>query len=353
MRKLNVGIIGATGMVGQRFISILENHPWFNVSVIAASSRSEGKTYEEAVSGRWNMKSNIPKNISSKKLLNVFDYEKVSSQVDFVFCAVNMKEDDIKNLEYEYAKHECPVVSNNSAHRWTDDVPIIIPEINSEHIKIIDKQKKRIGTRRGFIVAKPNCSLQCFLPAIYPFKDVIELVFVSTYQAISGAGKTFEQFPEIVDNVIPYICGEELKTDNEPLKILGKIENNKIINANNIKIFSNCIRVPVSNGHLASVFMRFTKDISCDEIISKWNEFNTLNLPSSPKQFIKYFSENDRPQTKLDRGRDHGMGISVGRLSKCDDKQMKFVCLSHNTIRGAAGGAILCAELLHSNGYFD
>ena len=353
MRKLKVGIIGATGMVGQRFISILSSHPWFDVSVLAASSRSEGKTYKDAVSGRWNMETDIPENISSKKVLNIFDYEKICSQVDFVFCAVNLNEDDVRNLEYEYAKHECPVVSNNSAHRWTDDVPIIIPEINHEHIKIIEKQKKRIGTKRGFIVAKPNCSLQCFLPTIYPLKDIIESVYVSTYQAISGAGKTFNQFPEIIDNVIPYISGEEFKTDNEPLKILGTINGERIVNYNRIKIFSNCIRVPVSNGHLASVFVKFSKDISCDEIVNKWNEFNSLNLPSSPKQFIKYFFYFFRPQTKLDRDRDNGMGISVGRLSKCDDNHVKFVCLSHNTIRGAAGGAILCAELLHFHGYFD
>ena len=283
--------------------------------------------------------------------MNIFDYEKICSQVDFIFCAINMKEDDVRNLEYEYAKRECLVISNNSAHRWTDDVPIIIPEINHEHIKVIDSQKKRIGTKKGFIVAKPNCSLQCFLPAIYPLSN-IESIYVSTYQAISGAGKTFDQFPEIIDNVIPYISGEEFKTNNEPLKILGTIENGKIVNAKFPKIISNCIRVPVSNGHLASVFVNFNEEISCDEIINKWENFNPLRLPSSPKQFIKYFHENDRPQTKLDRNRDNGMGISIGRLSKCDDKQIKFICISHNTIRGAAGGAVLCAELLHSRGYF-
>ena len=350
MEKLKVGIIGATGIVGQRFVSLLSNHPWFQISSLAASSKSEGKTYSEAVKGRWSMESEIPSEVSSKKIVNVQDYKKISSLVDFVFCAVNMKKEDLQNLEYNYAKNECPVISNNSAHRWTEDVPIVIPEINCDHINIINSQKKRLGTKKGFIVSKPNCSLQCFLPVIYPLPSV-ESVIVSTYQAISGAGKTFSQFPEIVDNIIPYIEGEEFKTDNEPLKILGHIEGDKIVNAKSPRIISNCVRVPVSNGHMASVFLQFKENISCEKIIELWETFNPLNLPSSPKKFINYFPDLNRPQVKLERDIYNGMGISVGHLSKYSDNEIKFVCVSNNTIRGAAGGAILCAELLYSRGY--
>lgn len=351
MSKLRVGIIGATGMVGQRFISLLQRHKWFKVEVVAASAKSEGKTYKEAVSGRWYMKSDIPDEVARKEVLSVFDFEKISSMVDFVFCAVNMPEDDLRKLEYSYAKCECPVVSNNSAHRWTEDVPIVIPEVNAHHIDIIESQKKRLGTKKGFIVAKPNCSLQCFLPLIAPLPEV-DFVCVSTYQAISGAGKVFSSFPEIEDNIIPYIKGEEFKTENEPLKVLGHIENGKIVNSTSPKIVSNCIRVPVSDGHTSSVFVRFKNEISCDEIVDIWQNFNPLSLPSSPKKFINYFEQNDRPQVRLDRNIENGMGISVGHLSKFSKNEVKFVSVSHNTIRGAAGGAILCAELLHSRGYF-
>ncbi len=351
MSKLRVGIIGATGMVGQRFVSLLQGHPWFKVEVLAASKKSEGKTYGEAVSGRWYMKSVVPVDLADKKILDVCDFKKISSMVDFVFCAVNMPDDDLRSLEYSYAKCECPVVSNNSAHRWTDDVPIIIPEINADHVGVVKSQRKRIGTKRGFIVAKPNCSLQCFLPLIAPLCGV-EFVAVSTYQAISGAGKVFSSFPEIDDNIIPYIKGEECKTENEPLKVLGHIENGKIISSSSPRIVSNCIRVPISDGHTSSVFVRFKNKVSCDEIIDKWKNFNPLSLPSSPRQFINYFEQDDRPQVKMDRNIENGMGISVGHLSKFSENELKFVSVSHNTIRGAAGGAILCAELLHSRGYF-
>lgn len=337
-------------MVGQRFVSLLQEHPWFKVEVVAASNRSEGKTYEEAVSERWYMNSSIPAEIANRKVLNVRDIKKISPMVDFVFCAVNMSEDDLRNLEYEYAKHECPVVSNNSAHRWTDDVPVIMPEINADHLGIIRLQRMRLGTKKGFIVAKPNCSLQCFLPLIAPLPEV-DFVYVSTYQAISGAGKTFSSFHEIIDNIIPYIKGEEFKTENEPLKILGSIENGKILNASSPKIVSNCIRVPISDGHTSSVFVRFKNKITSEGIIDIWKNFNPLSLPSSPKKFINYFEQSDRPQVKLNRNIENGMGISVGHLSNFSENEVKFVSVSHNTIRGAAGGAILCAELLHSRGY--
>lgn len=340
-------------MVGQRFVQILENHPWFEIEVLAASERSEGKTYEEAVAKKWSMESPIPKNLSSKMVMNsIKDCQKICSTVDFVFCAVNMNKNEIKNLEDTYARNECPVVSNNSAHRWTPDVPVVIPEVNADHIKIINSQKKRLKTKKGFVAAKPNCSLQCFLPAIYPLiRFGIDSVIVSTYQAISGAGKTFEQFPEIIDNVIPYIAGEEQKTETEPLKILGKVGKDEIINAYGPKIVANCIRVPVSNGHLASIFVEFKNDVYTDAIIKTWEDFNPLNLPNSPKKLLNYFYDNDRPQVKLDRNIENGMGISIGRLDKYSNNKVKFVCISHNTVRGAAGGAILFAELLYKNGY--
>ena len=353
MRKLKVGIIGATGMVGQRFVQILKNHPWFKVEVVAASEKSAGKSYSEAIEGRWVMDTPVPEEISSKIVMDsVKDCKKICSLVDFVFCAINMKKEQIQELEYMYSKNECPVISNNSAHRWTEDVPILIPEINPEHVKVIDIQKKRLGTKKGFIATKPNCSLQCFVHAIYPLMEFgIKSVILSTYQAISGAGKTFESFPEINDNIIPYIGGEERKTETEPLKIFGKVGEKGIINSDIPKISANCIRVPTSDGHMASVFVEFEKKISKDEIIEIWENFNPISLPSSPKKLIKYFHENDRPQIKLDRNRDHGMGISIGRLSEYNGNKFKFVCVSHNTIRGAAGGAVLFAELLYEKGY--
>lgn len=351
MRKLKVGIIGATGMVGQRFIQLLENHPWFEVEILAASSRSKGKSYEESV--KWKMDSKIPENIKSKIIMDsVDDCEKICSLVDFVFCAVNMEKEQLQKLEYSYAKNECPVVSNNSAHRWTPDVPVLIPEVNPEHIKVIDYQRKRLGTKKGFVSAKPNCSIQCFVPPLFPLlKFGVESVIISTYQAISGAGKTFSEFPEINDNVIPYISGEDEKTETEPLKILGSLGPEGIIPNDSIRIISSCVRVPVSDGHLASVFVKFKNEVNEEEILDIWNNFNPLTLPSSPKQLIKYFYENDRPQVKLDRDRDNGMGFNVGRLKKISKNEIKFICMSHNTIRGAAGGAILFSELLYERGY--
>ncbi len=351
MKKLKIGIIGATGMVGQRFLQLLDNHPWFDIEVLAASSRSKGKSYEEVVN--WKMDSKIPENVKSKIIMDsVEDCEKICSSVDFVFCAVNMEKDKLKKLEYSYAQNECPVISNNSAHRWTSDVPVLIPEVNPDHIKIIDYQRKRLGTRKGFIATKPNCSIQCFVPLLFPLlKFDIESVIVSTYQAISGAGKCFSDFPEIEDNVIPYISGEEEKTETEPLKILGSLSSEGIVLNDSIRIISSCFRVPVSDGHLASVFVKFKNNVCEDEILDIWEKFNPLNLPSSPKQLINYFYENDRPQIKLDRNRENGMGFNVGRLRKISKNEIKFVCMSHNTIRGAAGGAILFAELLYDRGY--
>ena len=353
MKKLKVGIIGATGMVGQRFIQILENHPWFEIKILAASKNSKNKTYIEAVKKKWCLKTEIPKKLENLILMDsVDDCKKICSLVDFIFCAVNIEKKDVINLENMYAQNECPVISNNSAHRWTPDVPLIIPEINPEHAKIIEIQKKRLKTKKGFIAVKPNCSLQCFLPVLFPIRKFgIKSVIISTYQAISGAGKIFENFPEIIDNIIPYIDGEEQKTELEPLKILGKINNNIIINADKPKIISNCIRVPVSNGHLASVFVEFENEIFTDEIINIWENFNPISLPSSPENLIKYFYENNRPQVKLDRNRDNGMGFNVGRLIKYDKNKIKFICSSHNTIRGAAGGAVLLAELLYKQKY--
>ena len=359
MKNYKVGIIGATGMVGQRFVTLLNNHPYFKVTVLAASSSSANKTYEEAVSGRWKMNEDIPayaKNIILKDA--TLDKEEIAASVDFVFCAVNMKKEEIRTLEESYAKLECPVVSNNSALRGLDDVPMIIPEINYNHLSVIESQRKRLGTKRGFIAVKSNCSLQSYVPLLDAVKEygILE-VFVSTYQAISGAGKTFETFPEIVDNTIPFISGEEEKSEIEPLKIFGEVENGKIINNKDIKISAQCVRVAVSDGHLATVFVKFKNKPSKEEIISKWNNFKSpidkYKLPSSPEKFITYFEASDRPQPKLDRNLYNGMGISAGRLR--DDKifDYKFVGLSHNTIRGAAGGAILLAELLEHEGYFD
>ena len=359
MKKYNVGIIGATGMVGQRFALLLANHPWFNVTTLAASGRSAGKTYEEALGNRWAMTKPVPENLKKLVVLDaVADMEKVASSVDFVFCAVDMKKDEIKALEEAYAKLECPVVSNNSAHRFTDDVPMVIPEINSDHTAIIEAQRKRLGTKKGFIAVKSNCSLQSYVPALYPLDEFgISNVLVCTYQAISGAGKTFERWPEMVDNVIPFIGGEEEKSEKEPLKIWGKVEGDKIVCADSPKFTAQCLRVPVSDGHMAAVFVSFDKKPTKEEILNKWKEFSgapqQLELPSAPKQFLNYFTEDNMPQTKLQRELEGGMAVSIGRLREDSQYDYKFVCLSHNTLRGAAGGAVLLAELLCAQGYMD
>ncbi|MBQ2135721.1 MAG: aspartate-semialdehyde dehydrogenase [Clostridia bacterium] len=360
MKKYNVGIIGATGMVGQRFALLLANHPWFNVTALAASGRSAGKSYEEAVSGRWAMTDAIPENLKDMTIYDaVADMKTVASKVDFVFCAVDMKKDEIKALEEAYAKLECPVVSNNSAHRHTEDVPMIIPEINADHLEIISSQRKRLGTKKGFIAVKSNCSLQSYVPALYPIDEKFEIdkCLVCTYQAISGAGKTFERWPEMVDNVIPFIGGEEEKSELEPLKIWGKIEGDKIVPASSPKFTAQCLRVPVSDGHMAAVFVSFKNKPSKEEILDIWKNFSgepqSLELPHAPKQFINYFTEDNMPQTKLHRNLEGGMAVSVGRLREDSQYDYKFVCLSHNTLRGAAGGAVLLAELLCAKGYFD
>lgn len=359
MKQYKVGIIGATGMVGQRFITLLENHPWFTVTTLAASGHSAGKTYAEAIEGRWAMKKPIPERIKNLTVLDATDdMEKIAGSVDFVFCAVNMKKDEIKALEESYAKHECPIISNNSANRFTPDVPMIIPEINADHARIIPVQRKRLGTKRGFIAVKSNCSLQSYVPALHPLMEFgVTKALACTYQAISGAGKTFERWPEILDNVIPYIGGEEEKSENEPLKIWGKFDGNSIIPAKTPSITTQCIRVPVADGHLAAVFASFEKKPELSEILDKWANFKgraqELELPSAPKQFLHYFTENDRPQTRLDREIEGGMAISIGRLRPDSQYDVKFVCLSHNTIRGAAGGGILMAELLCAEGYID
>ena len=362
MKNYNVGIIGATGMVGQRFAVLLENHPWFNVKVLAASPRSAGKTYKEAVGSRWLIEKPMPKAMEDIVIMDATaDIEKIASQVDFVFCAVDMKKDEIKALEEAYAKHECPVMSNNSANRFTDDVPMIIPEINDEHMAIVEAQKKRLGTKRGFISVKSNCSIQSYVPALNPLRKFgITKVLACTYQAISGAGKTFETWPEMVDNLIPYIGGEEEKSEQEPLKIWGKIEGDKIVKTDDISITSQCIRVPVSDGHTAAVFMSFkdgVKKPTVEEIIDIWSNYSgraqELNLPSAPKHFLHYFTEPDRPQIKSERNLENGMAVSVGRLRPDTQYDYKFVCMSHNTLRGAAGGAVLLAELLCAEGYMD
>jgi aspartate-semialdehyde dehydrogenase len=346
-------------MVGQRFITLLENHPWFKIKVLAASSNSAGKTYGECVSKRWAMSTPIPEKVKNMVIMDAEkDVEEIAKNVDFVFCAVNMKKDEIKALEEKYAKAECPVISNNSAHRHTPDVPMIVPEINPEHAEIILAQRKRLGTKRGFIAVKSNCSLQSYVPALHPLKKFgIKNVLACTYQAISGAGKTFETFPEIVDNVIPYIGGEEEKSNVEPLKIWGKIEGDKIVDATSPCITSQCLRVPVSDGHLAAVFASFETKPTMEEIKKLWAEFSgvpqQLELPSAPKQFLHYFEEPDRPQSKLERNLENGMAVSIGRLREDSQYDIKFVCVSHNTLRGAAGGAVLMAELLCAKGYMD
>lgn len=355
-KKLKVGVLGGTGMVGQRFVTLLDNHPWFEVIAIAASERSAGLTYSDAVKGRWKIDVPIPEKIKNIVVKNVTEVSKVAEEVDMVFCAVDMKKDEIKELEEKYAKAEIPVISNNSAHRWTDDVPMIIPEINPEHAQIIEKQRKRLGTRKGFIAVKSNCSLQSYVPPIHALMGFVpERILACTYQAISGAGKVFSDWPEILDNVIPYIGGEEEKSENEPLKIWGKIEGDKIVKAANPLISAQCYRVPVSDGHMAAVYATFKNKPSKDEILSCWKEFKgkpqELKLPSAPSQFLTYFDQPDRPQTRLERNVENGMGISVGRLRDDLLFDYKFVCLSHNTIRGAAGGGVLMAELLKAEGY--
>lgn len=355
-KKLKVGILGGTGMVGQRFVTLLDNHPWFEVVSIAASERSAGLPYANAVEGRWKLEAPIPENAKNIMVRNVMEITKVADEVDMVFCAVDMKKDEIKELEEKYAKAEVPVISNNSAHRWTDDVPMIIPEINPEHTAIIEKQRKRLGTSKGFIAVKSNCSLQSYVPPIHALMGFEpQKALACTYQAISGAGKVFSDWPEIIDNVIPYIGGEEEKSENEPLKIWGRIDGDKIIKASGPAISAQCYRVPVSDGHMAAVYISFGKKPSKDEILACWKEFSgkpqELKLPSAPAQFLTYFEENDRPQTKLERNLENGMGISVGRLRADNIFDYKFTCLSHNTIRGAAGGGVLMAELLKAEGY--
>ena len=358
MKKYKVGVIGATGMVGQRFVCLNSNHPWFDLTVLAASSRSAGKTYKDAIGSRWAMEDPMPENAASLIVMDAdADAEKIASMVDFVFCAVDMKKEEIKALEERYAKLECPVVSNNSAHRWTEDVPMVVPEINPDHIKVIDDQRKRLGTKRGFIAVKSNCSLQSYIPALHPLKKYgIDSALVCTYQAISGAGKTFETWPEMIDNVIPYIGGEEEKSEREPMKLWGKVEGGKIVNASEPSITAQCLRVPASNGHMAAVFMKFKGEKpSIEQIKADWASFagraQELELPSAPKQFLHYFEEENRPQTKLDRNTENGMAVCIGRLRPDTQYDYKFVCLSHNTLRGAAGGAVLLAELLCAEGY--
>ena len=357
MEKYRVGVIGGTGMVGQRFVTLLENHPWFELTAIAASARSAGKTYEEAIGARWALDVPMPEAAKGMVVYNAeTDIEEIAARVDFVFSAVDMKKEEIQALEEAYAKHECPVVSNNSAHRWTPDVPMVVPEINPEHIRVIEAQRKRLGVQRGFIAVKSNCSLQSYVPALHPLREFgLEQVLVCTYQAISGAGKTFATWPDMVDNVIPYIGGEEEKSEQEPLKLWGRVENGVIVNADSPAITAQCLRVPVSNGHMAAVFMRLRNKPTMDEIKARWAGFQgraqELELPSAPKQFLHYFEEPDRPQTRLDRMCEGGMAVSIGRLRPDTQYDYKFVCLSHNTLRGAAGGAVLLAELLCAEGY--
>ena len=357
-KKLRVGILGATGMVGQRFIALLENHPWFEVVTVAASPRSAGKTYLEAVGGRWKMDTPMPEAVKDLVVLNVNEVEKVASTVDFVFSAVDMTKEEIKAIEEAYAKTETPVVSNNSAHRWTPDVPMVVPEINADHFDVIKDQKKRLGTEKGFIAVKPNCSIQSYAPCLAAWKEFgpKELV-VTTYQAISGAGKTFKDWPEMEGNIIPYIGGEEEKSEKEPLRVLGKVENGQIVMADSPKITCQCVRVPVLNGHTAAVFINFEKKPSKEELIEKLVTFKGFpqeaELPSAPEQFIQYLEEDNRPQVTMDVNYENGMGVSIGRLREDSIYDYKFIGLSHNTVRGAAGGAVLCAEALTAKGYIQ
>ena len=355
-KKLKVGVLGATGMVGQRFISLLENHPWYQVTTVAASPRSAGKTYEEAVGGRWKMTAPMPESVKKLVVMNVNEVEKVAAQVDFVFSAVDMTKDEIRAIEEAYARTETPVVSNNSAHRWTPDVPMVVPQINPDHFQVIASQKKRLGTQRGFIAVKPNCSIQSYAPVLTAWKEFEPYeVVATTYQAISGAGKTFKDWPEMMGNIIPYIGGEEEKSEQEPLRLWGKVEDGQIVKAAEPLITCQCIRVPVLDGHTAAVFVKFRKKPTKEQLIQKMVSFKglpqELDLPSAPKQFIQYLEEDNRPQVALDVDFERGMGISVGRLREDTVYDYKFVGLSHNTVRGAAGGAILCAELLTAQGY--
>ncbi len=359
MKQYHVAVIGATGMVGQRFVTLLQNHPWFQVTTLAASSHSAGKTYEQAVGSRWMMSTPIPEQVRSIVVKDaVADAEEIARSVDFAFCAVDMKKEEIRALEERYAKLECPIMSNNSAHRFTPDVPMMIPEINDDHAEIIAAQRKRLGTKRGFIAVKSNCSLQSYVPALHPLRSFgITKVLACTYQAISGAGKNFETWPEMVDNVIPFIGGEEEKSEREPLKIWGTLTDTEIVPATSPSITTQCIRVPVTDGHLAAVFVSFEKKPTIEEIKNAWQSFagypQQHQLPSAPAQFLTYFEEENRPQTKLDRDLEKGMGVSIGRLREDSQYDYKFVCLSHNTVRGAAGGAVLMAETLASKGYLD
>ena len=357
-KKLRVGILGATGMVGQRFIALLENHPWYEVVTVAASPRSAGKTYEEAVGGRWKMTTPMPEGVKNLIVANVNEVEKVAASVDFVFSAVDMSKEEIRAIEDAYAKTETPVVSNNSAHRWTKDVPMVVPEINPEHFEVIEAQKKRLGTTRGFVAVKPNCSIQSYAPVLTAWKEFEPTeVVATTYQAISGAGKTFKDWPEMIENIIPYIGGEEEKSEQEPLRIWGKVVDGEIVKAESPVITTQCIRVPALNGHTAAVFVKFAKKPTKEELIDRIVNFKglpqELNLPSAPKQFIQYLEEDNRPQVQLDVNYENGMGISVGRIREDSVYDFKFVGLSHNTVRGAAGGAILCAETLTAKGYIQ
>lgn len=357
MKKYSVGVIGGTGMVGQRFVCLLEGHPWFQLKTIAASARSAGKTYEEAVGARWAMDCPMPERVKKLIVLNAEeDKETIANQVDFVFSAVDMKKEEIQALEEAYAKLECPVVSNNSAHRWTPDVPMVVPEINPEHLEVIPAQRKRLGTEKGFIAVKSNCSIQGYAPALHPLRSFgIEKVLVCTYQAISGAGKTFETWPEMIDNIIPYIGGEEEKSEREPLKLWGTLQNGVIETATSPAITAQCLRVPVSDGHTAAVFVSFRTKPTEDEIKEIWSKFQgraqELSLPSAPRQFLRYFEEPDRPQARLDRDLEGGMAVTLGRLRRDTQYDYKFIGLAHNTLRGAAGGAVLLAELLCAEGY--
>lgn len=359
MKQYHVAVIGATGMVGQRFVTLLQNHPWFQVTTLAASSHSAGKTYEQTVGSRWMMSTPIPEQVRSIVVKDaVADAEEIARSVDFAFCAVDMKKEEIRALEERYAKLECPIMSNNSAHRFTPDVPMMIPEINDDHAEIIAAQRKRLGTKRGFIAVKSNCSLQSYVPALHPLRSFgITKVLACTYQAISGAGKNFETWPEMVDNVIPFIGGEEEKSEREPLKIWGTLTDTEIVPATSPSITTQCIRVPVTDGHLAAVFVSFEKKPTIEEIKNAWQSYagypQQHQLPSAPAQFLTYFEEENRPQTKLDRDLEKGMGVSIGRLREDSQYDYKFVCLSHNTVRGAAGGAVLMAETLASKGYLD
>ena len=355
-KKLKVGILGATGMVGQRFIALLENHPWFQVVTVAASPRSAGRTYEEAVGDRWKMTTPMPEAVKKLVVMNVNEVEKVAAGVDFVFSAVDMTKDEIKAIEEAYAKTQTPVVSNNSAHRWTPDVPMVVPEINPEHFDVIPFQKKRLGTERGFIAVKPNCSIQSYAPVLTAWKEFEPYeVVATTYQAISGAGKTFKDWPEMEGNIIPYIGGEEEKSEQEPLRLWGTIEDGVIVKAQSPVITCQCVRVPVLNGHTAAVFVKFRKKVTKEQLIEKLREFKgvpqELKLPSAPAQFIQYLEEDNRPQVTADVDFETGMGISVGSLREDAVYDYKFIGLSHNTVRGAAGGAVLCAELLTARGY--